>query len=403
MVGQEPNIQIKNRYFETNPANQVDQVSFLSRPGLKAWQPVGSGPIRTMYYQPGTFEDGLFVVSDVDLYKIDNQTGEPTHITDAIQQGNGKVNMAAAGAVNGTPDYLFIADGRALYLYIENGYARNTMTGTAANGNVVQVGSVYYEFTSGSVDAGAPDGSSGNPWLVNVTVDPYQNIYNAINATGAPGTDYSTNLFRNSDAVAFSFTPTQLIVQSNAVGILGNATQTTATGALTWAHAATMTGGGNPSFAQVKTPDDVGISDVCYTQEFIVCVVTQGQGLNGRFYYIEPGATTIDPLNFATAERFPDPINQCISIGDQFWLFGTNSTEIWYFTGDQTAPVQRVQGRLFERGTWEGTGVQIKDSVLVVGKDGRVYSVDSGPNVISTPAIEEQIRDAIRAAEARLS
>lgn len=400
MVGQEPNIQIKNRFFETNPANQVDQASFLSRPGLQAWQIVGTGPGRTTYTQPGTFEEALFVVSGNELYKIDAITGAVTFISDDILPGNGKVNMTATGTVNGTPDYLFVADGRNLFIYVENGYATGVLTGTPANSSTVTLGTTHYTFTTGSVDAGTPDGTSAHPWLVNVTTDPYLNLFNAVNGTGAAGTDYSTQLISNPAVTAIQSSTTQATFQADAVGVIGNSTVTTATGGITFASG-TMTGGGNSSFNQVQTPDFVGIADVCQSQEFVVCVVAQGQELNGRFYYIQPGATTIDPLDFATAERSPDPINQCIGVGDQFWLFGTSSTEIWYFTGDDTAPVQRVQGRLFERGTWDGTGVAIKDSVIVVGRDGRVYSVDSGPNVISTPAIEEQIRKAIRTAEGR--
>lgn len=401
LAGQEPLIQVKNRFFETNPTNQVDQVAFLSRPGLQAWQTVGPGPVRATYTQPGTFEEGLFVVSGVNLYKVDGVTGAQTFITDQIEGGLQKVAMVACGPVNGTPDYLWIADGRNLFLYIENGYAKNTLSGTPANGNTVVIGTAHYQFTSGSVDAGTPDGSAAHPWMVNVLTDAYLNLYNAINNTGASGTDYSTTLSANSDAVATFESTTNLIIQSSTPGILGNSLVTTSTG-LTWSNAGTATGGGDPSFSAVETPDFVGISDLAYSQEFVVAVVAQGQGLNGRFYYIEPGSTVIDPLNFATAERAPDPIVQALSVGDQFWLCGTGSTEIWYFTGDATAPVQRVQGRLFERGCWAGTGVKIKDSIIVVGQDGRVYSIDSGPSVISTPAIEEQIRKAIRTAEVRL-
>jgi hypothetical protein len=51
-------------------------------------------------------------------------------------------------------------------LYMENGFATGTITGTPANNDVVQIGGVYYKFTNGSVNAGAPAGTLANPWLV---------------------------------------------------------------------------------------------------------------------------------------------------------------------------------------------------------------------------------------------
>ena len=44
--------------------------------------------------------------------------------------------------------------------------------------------------------------------------------------------------------------------------------------------------------------------------------VVQGADKNGRFYWIEPGEHVIDPLNFATAERLPDPVLSVRAVGD---------------------------------------------------------------------------------------
>jgi hypothetical protein len=76
---------------------------------------------------------------------------------------------------------------------------------------------------------------------------------------------------------------------------------------------------------------------------------------------------TIEDLNFATAERAPDPTWNAVDVGDSVWFPGLNSNEIWYLAPDGTAVFQRQQGRLFDKGTWEGTVLKIKDSVLAVG------------------------------------
>lgn len=147
---------------------------------------------------------------------------------------------------------------------------------------------------------------------------------------------------------------------------------------------------------QVATPDDVGIIDVAVSRSFVVVIPAQGQGINGRFFWINPGETTIDPLNFATAESAPDPLYGVKPIGDQFWLPGQSTTECWYFTGDPTAPVQRVQGVVFDRGTWEGTAVKVKENLVIVDSNGTVNLIGGGITRISTPDIEERIRKAMQ-------
>jgi hypothetical protein len=49
-------ISVINRFFEQDPTNQDDQVALLSRPGLQRWLPVGDGPIRAIYSQPGCLQ-----------------------------------------------------------------------------------------------------------------------------------------------------------------------------------------------------------------------------------------------------------------------------------------------------------------------------------------------------------
>lgn len=142
----------------------------------------------------------------------------------------------------------------------------------------------------------------------------------------------------------------------------------------------------------IVTPDEVVISSICVVKGYVICLVKDSD----RFYWIEPGEVTIDPLNFATAESQPDIGIEVQAIGDQFWVFGQRSTEPWYFTGDLNAPVAPVQGRPYDRGSWGGTAVKINDEIILVGSDARVYSVTSGAQPISTPGIEERIARAMK-------
>lgn len=398
-IAKEARIQTKNRYFEQNPVLTEEPSAVLARPGLKRWLSVGEGPIRATYSQSGSFNDDLFVVSGDTLWRV-TKAGVKTSIG-VLQSLSSKtaVSMAATSNIGDTPAYLFVAAGSSLMCYIENGYATGTISGTPANTDVVRVDTVYYSFTNASVDAGTPDGSVANPWLVALgssTSEAWANLAAAFGKQGTPGTQYSTALTANTQIQVVATGTTQVSVRATAIGALGNAIVTTETGAAIAWTAGTLTGGGSATWTQVETPDDVGIISVGYVQSYVVCVPAQGQGINGRFYWIDPGETTIDPLDFATAERAPDPIYGVVVFGDQFWLPGTSTTEVWFFTGNDDSPVQRMQGVVFDRGAWEGTSIQVKDSMIIVDNEGAVFQIAGGANRISRPDIEERIREAIQ-------
>lgn len=397
-LAKQADIPLVNRYFEADPVLTDDDVSLLARPGARRWIPCGPGPIRAEYDSPGAFSDALFVVSGGELHKV-SAAGTDTLVGN-ITSGMGFVSMAATGNIGADPEFLFIADGSILWVYLEDGYARGTLTalGAIANGDQVRIGDVYYQFTSGSVDAGTPAGTAANPWLVALGASvaaALTNLFNAVNETGIAGTDYSTALVEHPDVTAYTATATEVWVRAKLFGTDGNTIVTTETGAnLAWG-AGTLTGGGSPSLTQVVMPDDVGAISVGYIGSFVIVVPAQGEGINGRFYWIEPGETTVDPLNFATAERSPDPIYQVVIFGDRFWLPGQSTNEVWYLTGDPDAPVLRQQGILFDSGVWEGTAVQVRDSMILVDAGGRVFQISGGIEQISTPQIEQRIRQAI--------
>lgn len=404
-VAKEAHVTTLNRYFEANPVLTPDsQTALISRPGQRRWIYVGDGPIRALYSQPGTFDDALFTVSGSGLYKVTNDA-TVTLLTAGLLNAGGSVSMVATGNIGDTPEFLFVADGRNLWLYTENGFALGTLTGVPANNDVIQIGAIYYKFTNAGVDVGTPAGTIANPWLVALGAGPgnsFQHLSDAINFTGTPGTDYSTATVANPVATSIDNEANSLEVRAIDFGAAGNVIATTETGAaLAWSSI-TLEGGGDPSMTTVRTPLDVGIISVGYSASYVVCIPAQGQGINGRFYWIEPGETTIDELDFATAESAPDPVFSVNVFGDQFWLPGSSTTEVWYFTGNIDAPVLRLQGVAFNRGTWEGTAVTVKESMIIVDSDGGVFQISGGLDRISNPAIEERIREAIQFQSAQL-
>ncbi len=398
-VAKEARINMRNRYFEQNPVLTDQQVGLIARMGMRRWIYVGDGPIRNVYSQPGSFSDALFVASYDKLWRV-STTGVVTLIGDIPSNSiDGFVAMAATSNIGTTPAYLFVAAGSSLMCYIENGYAQGTISGVPANNDVVVVGTTYYKFTSGSVNAGTPAGTNANPWLVALgasTAEAWQNLADAFGHTGVPGTQYSGLLTANTQIQVIMISSTLVTIRATLIGALGNSIATTEKGAAIAWTAATLTGGGAASWFQVDMPDDVGVISVGYVASYVVVVPAQGQGINGRFYWINPGETTVDALDFATAERAPDPISGVVVFGDQFWLPGTKTTEPWYFTGNIDTPVLRMQGVVFDRGAWEGTAIQIKDSMIIVDTEGSVFRISNGLKEISRPDIAERIRKSIQ-------
>lgn len=407
-VAREPLLPLKNRFFENNPALNAseDIPSLISRPVLKKFAEVGSGHIRKVFSETGTFDNDLFVVSGTQLYRVDRVTGTGTLIGTLGTNILGDVSMAATGSIGDGPDavpeFLFIADGGVLWLYTENGSARGQLQASAAiaNGDTVEIGGVYYQWTNASVDAGTPAGTLANPWLVDLGAsnsDAITALFRAINGDGLAGTDYSTVLVAHSTVVGYSYAPNDLFVAARTFGTGGNTITTTETGAnIAWG-AATLQNGGTEFLRQVAMPEDVGAISVAHINSYVIVVPAQGEQINGRFYWIDPGETVVDPLDFATAERSPDAVNQVIVFSDRFWLLGQTTTEPWLTTGDPAAPMQRFSGILYDRGTWEGTGVKVKDSLVLVDEDGAVFQIGGGLKRLSRPDIEERIRKAITA------
>ena len=120
-VAKEAQIALLNRFFEQNPVLNAteDFPAVIARAGMKKIAEVGTGHIRFVFSEPGTFNDDAFIVSGLDLYRMDRY-GAATSIGTISNDVLGGVSMAATGAIGTTPSYLFIADGGVLWVYTEN-------------------------------------------------------------------------------------------------------------------------------------------------------------------------------------------------------------------------------------------------------------------------------------------
>lgn len=413
-----PIVELLNRWLEANPANLREGTSVLARPGttqlidpLDQGTFAGYGAMRGNYSLSGLFSDSLFVVCGSDLYKI----GLDLTVTPIIGTiaGTGYPEVAWQAGIG--YQRLWISDGVLLQYYGGTSAANGTLTlsGMIVNGtDVFEVGGTYY--TWGTSFSGSDNGGVSNPFVVNPTsigsiLDPLDQLVLAITGTGSAGVDYSStitgpntqvNAINNSGIIP----STSIKIAALTVGTGGNSITFTVTGgsALAASGSGTLANGGIEALQGCTMPG--GVTPRSLTQVSSYILVSQGN--SQEFFWVDPGEVVIDPLNFASKESSPDPIITMRAVGDQVMIMGAKSTENWYATGNIAAPFAPIEGRVYARGVVDGTPVVVDDGIVVVGDDGRVYSIgfqpgDStdtawGVNRISNNGIEERIRYQIR-------
>jgi hypothetical protein len=363
--------------------------------------------MRGNYTLSGLFSDSLFVVCGSNLFKIGLDM-TVTHIAGTIS-GTGYPEVAwQAGAGY---QRLWISDGLLLQYYQGQSSASGTLTktGTIVNGtDKFEVGGVYYVW--GTTFSPSDAGTVSNPFVVNPTsvslgLAPFDQLVLAITDTGIAGTDYSGTIAgphtlvtaANNSGVSPA---TSLKLSALLAGVGGNSIAFTVVGgsALTASGSGTLVSGGLDALQGCTMPGGVAAGSITQVSSYVLV----SQPLSQKFYWVNPGETSIDPLNFASKESSPDPISVMRAVGDQVMIMGEKSTENWYATGNLAAPFAPIQGRVYARGVIQGTPVVVDDGVILVGDDGRVYSIGFqqgdatdtswGVNRISNNGIEERVR-----------
>jgi len=148
-------------------------------------------------------------------------------------------------------------------------------------------------------------------------------------------------------------------------------------------------------FAQITDEDFPGANTVAY--------------LDGYFVFSEPNSqriwvttlfdgASVDPLDFASAEGAPDDVVGLVANHREVWVFGTNSTEVWYNSGDVDFPLSRIQGAYNEVGCVAPNSIaKLDNSIAWLGQDSRgrgiVYRANGyAAQRISTHAVEFAIQ-----------
>ena len=149
-------------------------------------------------------------------------------------------------------------------------------------------------------------------------------------------------------------------------------------------------------FQQITDPDFPGAVTVGY--------------LDGYFVFNEPNSqkiwvtqlldgTSVDPLDFASAEGDPDDVVAIFIDHREVWVYGTNSAEVWYNAGTLDFPLARIQGAYNELGCAAPYSIAKMDNQIYwLGKDDRGQGIVFRAagymgQRISTHAIEWQMQE----------
>jgi len=122
-------------------------------------------------------------------------------------------------------------------------------------------------------------------------------------------------------------------------------------------------------FQQITDSDFPGASSVGYIDGYFVFTEPDSQKFWITAIY---DGTSIDALDFASAEGSPDGLIGLIVDHREVWLFGINSVEVWYDSGNSLFPLERIQGAFNEIGCAAPYSIAKMDNgIFWLGSDAR--------------------------------
>ncbi len=126
---------------------------------------------------------------------------------------------------------------------------------------------------------------------------------------------------------------------------------------------------------QVTDPDLETPNSVAHINNQIIY-----DGDEGRFAVSDVGdATSINGLNYATAESNADDLIRVFTFAEQVLMFGNKTIEPWWNSGVGNPPFDRVQGGVIQIGLKALHSVaKNKDSLYFLGTDFRIYRHSAG-------------------------
>jgi len=150
------------------------------------------------------------------------------------------------------------------------------------------------------------------------------------------------------------------------------------------------------SLNQIVDTDFVASDSVVFIDGYFIFAQS---GNSDRFWITSLyDGTSIGENDFATAEGWPDHIETLIADNRDLFIFGTETLEVWYNSGDTDNTFQRFDGGFKQHGcVAKGTPARFDNTVIWLSRnergDGQVVMLAEGyqPRVVSTVEINYQI------------
>lgn len=148
-------------------------------------------------------------------------------------------------------------------------------------------------------------------------------------------------------------------------------------------------------FGQITDSDFPGATQVGYLDSYFVFIEPDTQKVWVTDFL---DGTAIDPLEFASVEGSPDNVLALMVDHREAWLFGVDSTEVFYNAGLVDFPLSRIQGAFNEIGIIAPFSVaKLDNGVFWLGGDDRgrgiIYRANGYTGTrVSTHSVEWQIQ-----------
>lgn len=148
------------------------------------------------------------------------------------------------------------------------------------------------------------------------------------------------------------------------------------------------------AFQAIADTDFLGANQVAYQDGYFIF----NKPGSGQFYISGLNSVDFDALDFASSEGSPDDVVGLISAQRDLWIFNTETTEVFFNSGNADFPFERVQGAFIEIGCAARFSIaKMGNVVFWLGRDERgagiVYrAAGYSPQRISTHAVEQAIQ-----------
>ena len=131
-----------------------------------------------------------------------------------------------------------------------------------------------------------------------------------------------------------------------------------------------------------------GASSVSYIDGYFAFT-----SMTGDYFFVSKllDGNTFNSLDYATSERRPDYVQHGVAHNGELWLFGQDSSVVWYNAGAANFPLRERTGSVLEQGVGSSnTIVALDNSLFWLGTDRIIYrSQGYQARRISNHAIEE--------------